>query len=786
MYNKYTQDEKRAYYARETGRLMGVLSEAYRDFYRMESLNEFLNIAEKASNQSFSNQLILWKEKISFTQFETYHGRQKIGRQPKGGSKSLMLIKGNSRDPKILYVLDIASTEGKEKTGKSHITKYKEDVLRYMGRFSLSSTAEYKEKYKGFDIMRAYKEGLGQDIEDDMLNRMENIVRNTTMTNNEFYHGHKSGQVQKEEFLNATKKISSILLASKLGEDVDSIYGKDDIKEIFRVLDNNTRLFAVWSYAKELTESFIREMEERFEKKAVEESNKIYDKAIEEKLQHEKQSLPKKEIQAGHNEKVELERDDTEKENIKEIENFIISDDTMGGQAAFNVEKITEVTKSAIDVKPIIKADNVSNYKITPDTLSETLEPGKRLVNNVEAIMMLKNIEEGERELNTEAQAVPAKYVGWGGLADVFDEAKSGQWEAVRNFLKENITQPEYEAARQSTLTGFYTPKAVIDGMYSILSDIGFKKGNVLEPSMGIGNFMGNLPDEIQGVKFYGVEQDSISGRIAKLLYPESNIQIKGFEETTFSNNFFDASIGNVPFGDFKLNDKDYDRNNFLIHDCFFAKSIDKVRNGGIIAFITSSGTMDKKDESVRKYIAARAEFLGAIRLPNNTFKGMAGTKVTSDIIFFKKRDSVMERDEDWIHLSSDDKGLTYNKYFVDNPEMVIGTMEEVSGRFGNTITCSPVLSAVSGEMSGKSLGERIEIIGEKISGKTRYEEAEILKEEKEAIPATDDVRNFSYTVIDGEVYYRENSLFMKNWMWKAVTETDDKGKEHTIHIGVW
>ena len=783
MYNKYTQDEKRAYYARETGRLMGVLSEAYRDFYRMESLNEFLNIAEKASNQSFSNQLILWKEKISFTQFETYHGWQKIGRQPKGGSKSLMLIKGNSRDPKILYVLDIASTEGKEKTGKSHITKYKEDVLRYMGRFSLSSTAEYKEKYKGFDIMRAYKEGLGQDIEDDMLNRMENIVRNTTMTNNEFYHGHKSGQVQKEEFLNATKKISSILLASKLGEDVDSIYGKDDIKEIFRVLDNNTRLFAVWSYAKELTESFIREMEERFEKKAVDESNKIYDKAIEEKLQHEKQSLPKKEIQAGHNEKVELERDDTEKENIKEIENFIISDDTMGGQAAFNVEKITEVTKSAIDVKPIIKADNVSNYKITPDTLSETLEPGKRLVNNVEAIMMLKNIEEGERELNTEAQAVPAKYVGWGGLADVFDEAKSGHWEAVRNFLKENITQPEYEAARQSTLTGFYTPKAVIDGMYSILSDIGFKKGNVLEPSMGIGNFMGNLPDEIQGVKFYGVEQDSISGRIAKLLYPASNIQIKGFEETTFSNNFFDASIGNVPFGDFKLNDKDYDRNNFLIHDYFFAKSIDKVRNGGIIAFITSSGTMDKKDESVRKYIAARAEFLGAIRLPNNTFKGMAGTKVTSDIIFFKKRDSVMERDEDWIHLSSDDKGLTYNKYFVDNPEMVIGTMEEVSGRFGSTLTCSPILFSVPEEMRGKSIGERIKIIGKKIAEKAEYEEAEVLTEAKEAIPATDDVRNFSYTVIDGEVYYRENSLFMKNWMWKAVTETDDKGKEHTIHI---
>ena len=888
MYNKYTPEEKRAYYARETGRLIGVLREAYRDFYRMESLNEFLNIAEKASNQSFSNQLILWKEKISFTQLETYHGWQKIGRQPKGGSKTLMLLKGNSRAPQILYVLDRASTEGKEISIKPHITAYKEDVLRYMWRFSLRGTTEDKEKYKGFDIMRAYKEGLGRDIEADILNRMENIVRNTTRTNNEFYHGHKSRQIQKEEVLNVAKKISSILLASKLGEDVDSIYGKDDIKEIFKVLDNNTRLFAVWSYAKELTEGFIEEMEKRFEKEAEPKTGRLQDKAIEkskgsekeitkedepskkignnedivllsikdydieglpviyqneeykisgniyspnsftgsmmrlssvnegsasltkyysdvhpvaelyarkidlekfrqsiaeeEKLQHEKQPLPEEEIQAEYTEKENLQEDDTEKETVEPTK-FIIPGNTGEGQIVFNIENAIESIEPVTDVKPIVKKDNISNYKITPDTLPETLEPSKRLVNNVDAIIMLKSIEEGERELNTEAQVALAKYVGWGGLADVFDETKLGQWEAVRNFLKENLTQHEYEAARQSTLTGFYTPKPVIDGMYKILSGMGLRKGNVLEPSMGIGNFIGNLPDEMQGVKFYGVEQDSISGRIAKLLYPESNIQIKGFEETTFSNNFFDASIGNVPFGDFKLNDKDYDRNNFLIHDYFFAKSIDKVRNGGIIAFITSSGTMDKKDESVRKYIAARAEFLGAIRLPNNTFKGMAGTEVTSDIIFFKKRDSVMARDEDWIHLSSDDKGLTYNKYFVDNPEMVIGTMEEVSGRFGNTITCSPVLSTVSGEMSGKSLGERIEIIGEKISVKTRYEEAEILKEEKEAISATDDVRNFSYTVIDGEVYYRENSLFMKNWMWKTVTETDEEGKEHTIHI---
>lgn len=884
---KYEKDPQ-AYYEEIIGGLMEVMNEAYRNFFRLESLNEFLDVAKKADSLSFSNQLILWQKKINFTRFETYTKWQALGRQVRYGSKSTKFLTGNYRKPRVIYMFDRSVTSGRENKDEKHIAEHKNEILQYMKSYPLTGNTINENIYKGFDIARAYREGLGQDIEESMFDELETLVRNAALTDNEFYHSYKSRQVQKEEILNAIKKISSILIASKLGEDVDSIYGKDGIKEIFRVLNNSTRLFAAWTHALELTDGFIREMEERFEKEAEPKTGRFQDKAIEkskgsekeitkeaepskkignnedivllsikdydleglpviyqneeykisgniyspnsftgsmmrlssvnegsasltkyysdvhpvaelyarkidlekfrqsiaeeEKLQHEKQPLPEEEIQAEYTEKENLQEDDTEKETVEPTK-FIIPGNTGEGQIVFNIENAIESIEPVTDVKPIVKTDNISNYKITADTLPETLEPSKRLVNNVDAIIMLKSIEEGERELNTEAQVALAKYVGWGGLADVFDETKLGQWEAVRNFLKENLTQHEYEAARQSTLTGFYTPKPVIDGMYKILSGMGLRKGNVLEPSMGIGNFIGNLPDEMQGVKFYGVEQDSISGRIAKLLYPESNIQIKGFEETTFSNNFFDASIGNVPFGDFKLNDRGYDRNNFLIHDYFFAKSIDKVRNGGIIAFITSSGTMDKKDESVRKYIAARAEFLGAIRLPNNTFKGMAGTEVTSDIIFFKKRDSVMERDEDWIHLAEDEKGLTYNKYFVDNPEMVIGTMEEVSGRFGNTITCSSVLSTVSGEMSGKSLGKRIEIIGEKISGKTRYEEAEILKEEKEAIPATDDVRNFSYTVIDGEVYYRENSLFMKNWMWKAVTETDEKGKEHTIHV---
>ena len=414
------------------------------------------------------------------------------------------------------------------------------------------------------------------------------------------------------------------------------------------------------------------------------------------------------------------------------------------------------------EIKESIK-NKISNFKITDEILPQSLTPSERLNNNIAAISMLNRVKSGERELDISAQEVLAKYVGWGGLPEVFDESKAGQWEVARAFLKENLSQDEYESARESTLTSFYTPKAVIASIYSTLSDMGFKNGNILEPSMGIGNFVGNIPDEMKSSKFYGVELDSVSGRIGKLLYPESDIQIKGLEETSFSNNFFDVAIGNVPFGEYKVNDREYNKNNFLIHDYFFAKSIDKVRNGGIIAFITSSGTMDKKDESVRRYLAARTEFLGAVRLPNNIFKGIAGTEVTSDIIFLKKRDSIRERDEDWIHLSQDEKGLTYNKYFIENPQMILGTMQEVSGRFGNTLACLP--------KENTDLKELLTKASEEISKYARYEEIELLDDEISSIPATDDVKNFSYTIIDDEVYYRENSLFIK----KEVTE---KNKE--------
>lgn len=416
-----------------------------------------------------------------------------------------------------------------------------------------------------------------------------------------------------------------------------------------------------------------------------------------------------------------------------------------------NIEGVSEVS--------------LENYKIINE--EENLPPSQRLKNNIEAINVLKALEKENRSARKDEQEILAKYIGWGGLSDVFDEVKEGQWLEARNFLKENLTGEEYNRARGSTLTAFYTPKVVIDAIYESLSNLGFEKGNILEPSAGTGRFIGNLPEEMKESNFYGVELDSISGQIAKELYPNANIQIKGFEETNFSNNLFDVAIGNIPFGEFKVADREYERNNFLIHDYFFAKTLDKVRDGGIIAFITSSGTMDKKSEDVRRYISERAEFLGAIRLPNTTFKGVAGTEVTSDIIFLKKRDRLLKIDEDWIKLDKDAKGLIYNKYFVDNPQMVIGTMEEIPSRFGTSLVCI--------ENKDISLEEGLKKAIKNIQG--RYEEAQINDDlGEETIPADDSVKNYSFALVDDEIYFRENSIMQKI----SLNEKDkDKVKEY-------
>lgn len=385
------------------------------------------------------------------------------------------------------------------------------------------------------------------------------------------------------------------------------------------------------------------------------------------------------------------------------------------------------------------------NYRITDDHIGEGA-PLERFQRNLDAIRTLKAVEAENRAATAGEQAVLAQYVGWGGLADFFDEKNPRYAE-----LKELLTDAEYAAARESTLTAFYTPPVVIRGIYAALGQMGFTQGNILEPSCGIGNFLGMLPESMSGSKLYGVELDDLSGRIARQLYQRSSIAVQGFEKTAFPDNFFDVAIGNVPFGQFHVADKRYDRLNFPIHEYFIAKALDQVRPGGVIAVVTSSYTMDKRTASARKYIAQRAELLGAIRLPNNAFKAAAGTEVVSDILFLQKRDRMVDIEPEWVHLAESEDGIQMNHYFLDHPDMVLGEMKMVSGPFGPTPTCEPY----SDRSLEKLLSEAIRNIHGEI---TAYDREEELEGEDHSIEADPAVRNFSYTLVDGKVYYRENS----------------------------
>ena len=380
----------------------------------------------------------------------------------------------------------------------------------------------------------------------------------------------------------------------------------------------------------------------------------------------------------------------------------------------------------------------------------ETVGKKERFRRNIMAIQLLKKCQEENRFATPEEQIILSKYVGWGGLSEAFDENNSA-WATEYLELSSVLTPEEYASARESTLTAFYTPPEVITAIYKAMEQMGFKEGNLLEPSCGIGNFIGMLPDAMQDSKIYGVELDTISAGIAQQLYQKTTIAAQGFEETNLPDSFFDGVVGNVPFGDFKVLDKRYDKHKFLIHDYFFAKSLDKLRPGGVMALVTSKGTMDKENSAVRKYIAQRAELLGAIRLPNNTFKGNAGTEVVSDILILQKRDRLIDIEPDWVHLDTDENGIKMNSYFVQHPEMILGEMKMVSGRFGMEATCVPYENA--------DLAAQLDEAVANIHGEiTEYEAEEELEEEDNSIPADPTVRNFSYTVVDNKIYYRENS----------------------------
>ena len=416
-----------------------------------------------------------------------------------------------------------------------------------------------------------------------------------------------------------------------------------------------------------------------------------------------------------------------------------------------NIVPVFEKKKSnkirSFDIHPEIPISDRNQFKITNDNLGEG-SPREKFNNNVEAIRVLKKCEEENRFATPQEQEILSKYVGWGGLPQAFDE-KDSSWSNEYSILKNLLDEKEYSQARESTLTAFYTPPVVIRSMYKALENMGLKTGNILEPSCGVGNFIGMLPDSLEDCKLYGVELDSISGRIARQLYQKSTVAVQGYEDTNLPNSFFDVAVGNVPFGDFKVLDKKYDKHKFLIHDYFFAKTLDKVRPGGVIAFITSKGTLDKENPSVRKYIAQRADLLGAIRLPNNTFKANAGTEVTSDIIFLQKRDSITDIEPDWVYLGENDDGIKMNQYFIDNPEMILGNMEMISTRFGYDSAC------ISDD---EKLEDKLERAISNIHAEVKEYELDDIGEEDNSIEADLTVRNFSYTLIDDKIYFRENS----------------------------
>ena len=419
------------------------------------------------------------------------------------------------------------------------------------------------------------------------------------------------------------------------------------------------------------------------------------------------------------------------------------------------------------DLHPEIPIKARHNYNFSEKDI-ESVGKKERFRRNMEAINVLKECEFDGRFATPEEQEILSQYVGWGGIPEVFDPNNSA-WADEYKELIVALSPEEYDAAMESTLTAFYTPQTVIAAIYKTLENLGFKQGNILEPSCGIGNFIGMLPDSMKDSKMYGIELDSISAQIAQQLYQKSSVLASPFEEAILPDSFFDAVVGNVPFGDFKVADKRYDKNNFLIHDYFFAKSLDKLRTGGVMLLVTSMGTMDKENSNVRRYIAQRADLLGAIRLPNDTFKGNAGTDVTSDILILQKRDRIVNEEPNWLMLDNTEDGIRMNKYFVDHPEMIMGNMAMKSGRFGPEPTCEP--------FEDRTLEEQLDIAIRNIKGEiTEYEiDEEEIEDDRQYLPADPTVRNFSYTVVDGTIFYRENSM-MKEVKVSATAENRIKG----------
>lgn len=575
-------------------------------------------------------------------------------------------------------------------------------------------------------------------------------------------------QEQEREFIEASEKLAEVEKEESNVEETfeyqyrlgDKVYIGADEYEILNLGDINVVLY---DYQYPL---FNREMSrEEFDRKVKENpsNDHLKTKVIKIKEQNVPVDYNYYEDENIDNEE-EIQDISSETVSITNGENKDIPSEKEEEQIIPKLEKKKSNKITSFNIHPDIPISDRNQFRILNDNLGEgTLR--EKFNHNIEAIKVLKKCEEENRFATTEEQEILSKYVGWGGLPQAFDE-KDSSWSNEYYTLKELLDETEYSQARESTLTAFYTPPLVIRTMYKALENMGLKTGNILEPSCGTGNFIGMLPDSLKDCKMYGIELDSISGRIARQLYQKSSVAVQGYEDTNLPNSFFDVAVGNVPFGDFKVLDKKYDKNKFLIHDYFFAKTLDKVRPGGVVAFITSKGTLDKENPSVRRYIAQRADLLGAIRLPNNTFKANAGTEVTSDIIFLQKRDSITDIEPDWVYLGENENGIKMNQYFIDNPDMIMGNMEMISTRFGYDSACIS---------NGDSLEKQLEEAIANIHAEVKEYELDDIEEEDNSIEADLKVKNFSYTLIDDKIFFRENSRMYPQELAKT-TESRIKG----------
>ena len=590
-----------------------------------------------------------------------------------------------------------------------------------------------------------------------------NIEKNYKLNNGNYFHFHTNDEgYYYAIYDNKGTEIDGGLLEYSENEDKKTL---DDIRkdlaeftDIAKLADTNLE---------EVSQDFIDNLEQEAELKEI--TDKVEAQIIANAISSVKELSedPKTQFQIGQIIYLESDRKYRVEAINKELDEIVLLDQTMLETAHYpimrnesylravslyysndrNFEKeFTPNKQEIVESKP--KREKV-NYHIEDKLLGEGTQKEK-VRRNIEAIKLLHKLEDENRLANSAEQDILSKYVGWGGLPDVFDENKTN-WSEEYHKLKELLTDDEYKSARASTLTAFYTPPVVINAIYNALKNMGVGQANILEPSCGIGNFLGMLPQEMQSSKLYGIELDSISGKIAKQLYQKANIKVQGYEKADLPDSFFDIAIGNIPFGDFKINDKRYDKNNFLIHDYFFAKTLDKVRPGGVIAFVTSKGTMDKASPDVRKYLAQRADLLGAIRLPDNTFTKNAGTKVTSDIIFLQKRENLTDIMPDWVYLDRDENNITMNKYFVDNPEMILGKMEMVSTAYGYDSTCKAE--------EDTNLEEQLNYAITNIHGELQNNSIENeIEQEDTSIPAIPTVKNYSYAVVEDKLYFRENS----------------------------